>query len=272
MRAESERQEPARRPPGTTGPQCMPQRRIVEGAGTLLPTFLDMRLLTGDEVGLLKVTAVRTDALAPLPSKKLKSSLPAAKQAKADAAAAGDGAAPERARPLTQTRILGRVDRANGIQLLARASLDPNVVVVARASGIVECIDVDSGAVLRWHKCFTPMPEPAPAEPSRSSHRAAKPYRPEHFIGLHEHNGQVALACAVVVCFFLFFGLADLSGRRCAALGPAALGLAGRAPVCLQRIQNGHCGHGPRQCLLSQCAGQRGGLHAAHGRVPSARI
>ncbi|KAH6560055.1 hypothetical protein BASA50_003206 [Batrachochytrium salamandrivorans] len=163
-----------------------------------------MRIVTGDEVGLLKVTTIRKEALVPMPNKKLKSNIKDRKSSSISASPGNENGDPtaegekEPVKPLVVTRVFGAVDRNQSIQLLAQSTLDADVVVVARSSGLVECVSISTGAILRRHQCFIPTPalgkdqmqdQPRP----RLTIAKVKP-RSEHFIGLHEHNG-VIIAC-----------------------------------------------------------------------------
>ena len=98
------------------------------------------------------------------PSKKLKPSKPAEPEAQ------------------IVTTVFGKVNRQDGIQFLTLMTCDADGsnaghVVVARQSGIVECVSLEDGSVSRSHQCFT--------------NEGATTIK---FIGLHEHNKTI-IAC-----------------------------------------------------------------------------
>eukprot|EP00842_Homolaphlyctis_polyrhiza_P004298 jgi/Hompol1/486/HPOL_004140-RA len=159
-----------------------------------------MRIITGDEVGLLKVVSIRVSGLKAIPSKKL-ASAGKKTESKPGVEGTGDQAAQQQT---VQTRALGRVNRDLGIQCLVLASLDPDVVVVARANGIVEFVSLVTGESLRQHACFShdsPGPVPAGVLPPKMT-------KPERFIGLHEHNKTI-IACTDRGSVFSFSDAAE---------------------------------------------------------------
>ncbi|KAJ8325790.1 Ribosome biogenesis protein nsa1 (NOP7-associated protein 1) [Batrachochytrium dendrobatidis] len=152
-----------------------------------------MKIVTGDESGLLKVTTIKQQAIVPMPNKKLKSSICRGKST--PSSIDSDAEVKKDEIPLVKTRVFGTVDRSRSIQFLAQSTLDPNVVVIARVSGIIECVSIETGSILKRHTCFHPALDASKQNEQAPRLSIAKiRKRPEHFIGLHEHNGTI-IAC-----------------------------------------------------------------------------
>lgn len=125
-----------------------------------------MRIITGDEVGLVKIT---TFVPAASHNKKLKSTV-------------------KQAPPVIAS--IGTIDRSRGISLLAKPSLSENItpfalenVVVGRVDGSVDIISIDTCNVLNTWKLFTPQQD-ANGKPLLNKRR-----KEEHFIGLRQYDG-----------------------------------------------------------------------------------
>ncbi|KAJ3158276.1 WD repeat-containing protein 74 [Geranomyces michiganensis] len=140
-----------------------------------------MRFVTGDEVGLVKVTtAVKRlqESAPPRPSKKRR----------------GDAKPAEGATPAVQstTQVFGAVNRNAAVQLMCWASAAPgkphSQVVVARANGTVQYMSVEDGSVVREHQIIVPRLNEV-GLPLLNKYK-----KTEHFVGLADVNGTL-IAC-----------------------------------------------------------------------------
>jgi ribosome biogenesis protein NSA1 len=123
-----------------------------------------MRFITGDDVGLLKISTFVN--VAPKPNKKPRTTstkLPP--------------------KPVAKTTVYGNINRQRAISLIANHTNQS--VVVARANGEVEIICLNTGDVLGSWQLFTHQLD-RNGSPLLNKHR-----KPEHFIGLHSSNGLI---------------------------------------------------------------------------------
>ncbi|KAJ3014401.1 WD repeat-containing protein 74 [Thoreauomyces humboldtii] len=128
-----------------------------------------MRYITGDEVGLLKVTLVPENQAAEVaPHRPHKKQRPG----------------PEPPAPAKPTTVAhGTIDRNGEIQLMCFAG--PDVVVVARKTGIVQYINLEDGQVLREHTVFL-MRLDETGRPVVNKHKKS-----EHFVGIQDVEGTL---------------------------------------------------------------------------------
>ncbi|TPX59814.1 hypothetical protein PhCBS80983_g02190 [Powellomyces hirtus] len=136
-----------------------------------------MRYITGDEVGLSKVTIVPEDQRpaepASRPSKKRRDDKPDSKK-------------DEPAKPTTTTLTFGSINRNAEVQMMCWAGPEPHTaVVVARKNGVVQYLDLDNGNVLREHVIFVPQFDQE-GKPIVNKYK-----KPEHFVGLWDVNGTL---------------------------------------------------------------------------------
>ncbi|TPX66753.1 hypothetical protein SpCBS45565_g04305 [Spizellomyces sp. 'palustris'] len=123
-----------------------------------------MRYITGDEVGLIKITSIPRSTSAPKKPRK-------------------DASTPS----IPPSRALGSIDREAEIQFICFAS-SQQTVLVARKNGVAEYWDIEAGSVVRHHKVFEQEVD------ERGKIVLNKHRKGEHFVGVADVDGTL-VAC-----------------------------------------------------------------------------
>ncbi|KAJ3190031.1 WD repeat-containing protein 74 [Gaertneriomyces sp. JEL0708] len=146
-----------------------------------------MRYITGDEVGLIKITKVLPPAPEPVDRANTK------KRRRSPEESANDQPEPSAPPKETETRVFGHVNRTGQIQLtvfpVSNGRTDYTTLVVARWNGVVEYWDIEKGECLRYYELFQHELDERGKVSKLNKHK-----KPEHFIGLSDINGTL-VAC-----------------------------------------------------------------------------